>query len=387
MDRLHKAPRAPALAVNLYGAGTRKASFLGVPYTQTFAMTTFAQAQALLEDLRAGGAEHVVVRYQGWTGNGMQNKTIPVKAKPVGKLGGKRGLDDLLAYLENTQTENYMDVDFLSIRSSGNGFSVLNNTVKSLFNTRTAQYRYMLSVQVPVLTENPWYLLRPDLLQSASSRMAQAWDGRAGVSLAGMGEALYSDFSKKSVTRAQTAAYFTATAGDFADTKVAVSAGNAYMLTAASRIFDLPQTNNGHLLFDRSVPFMQMVLHGYLPYTSEDINRLTDKKEALLTCIETGSDPYFCGMALSAAELIETGFSDLYSSTYEGWSEEAKNLYAAYREVYASLYDQPITGHRVTEEGVAVTTFANGTRIYVNRSGEAQEADGVRIAAESYIVR
>ena len=379
-------PASPTLGVTLYGAATRKASFLGIPYEKTFAMTTFNQAAQIVDDLNQNGVP-VALRYEGWTNAGLQNKKIPVSAAPVRVLGGKKGYKNLISALTAQNTATYFDVDFRSIRRSGRGFSVLSDVIKTMFNTRSEQYRFMLSTGVPTLVQAPWYRIRSTEIPGAATRFAASFRSASGISLNGFGEDLYSDFNRKnSLSRADCLQAYAQAATAFGETPLAVTRGNAYTYLYADRIFALPQSHNGHLLFDESVPFLQMVLHGYIPYTSQAINRDAQPELALLDCIAYGSDPYYIGIAENAGTLIETNFSYLYSTTYSSWSQKAIEAYRQYKAVHADLYDSPIVGYTFPADGVSETVFADGTRVLVNRTDAAVTVAGTTVEGLSYTV-
>lgn len=374
---LEKKAAAPELFVTLYGAATRKASFLGIPYTDTFALTSFADAEAILRDLNDGGAA-VSLQYIGWNNSGVENRKAASKFSPVGVLGGKSGYRQLDSFLSSGSNSAYFDLDPITVRKSGNGFSALSDVVKSIFNTRTPQYKYMRSVYVPVNTEDPWYLLNSGKALEAVRKFVKSDSYGNGVSLYGAGEMLYSDFSKNSISRAETVANYQAMFEALGDREIAVNSGNAYVYRYVDKIYSLPTTNDGNVLFSCSVPFVQMVLHGYVSYGAE-------QGDDLLDCIALGASPYYSGVAIDDSELIETSFNWLYGSSYDNWSEEAKADFAAYSEVYAALYDQALVSYEETG-GVSRSVFEDGTAILVNRTEQAVTAGGVEVPARGYRV-
>lgn len=369
---------APQLYLTLYGAGTKKASFLGIPYTKTIALTGFADAAALLEELNGSGIP-VALQYIGWNNSGVENQKAPTKFSPVRVLGGKRGFEALYAAGQQNGNTMYFDVDFLSVRRSGHGFSVLSDVSKSIFGTRTPQYKYMRSVYVPVNNENPWYLLTPDNVLQAAETFLSRYRYEGGLSLSGVGNTVYSDFKNNACQREQTvsayAAMMTAAAQDHF---LSVQTGNAYTFPYVRSVYALPSTSDGNLIFSQDVPFLQMVLHGAVSYSAETGNSLLD-------CIEYGANPYYAGITADDSTLIETTFNWLSGTTAVNWLEDAKTAYAAYAAVYKDLFDQPITAHR-SENGVSATVFANGVTIYVNRTEADAVADGVTVPAGGYTV-
>lgn len=383
---LKSSPQPPSLNVTLYGAGRRKSFFLGIPYTKDFALTTFSQAEEIIADLKANGVQELTLQYQGWDSTGLENQKLPVKAKPSSVLGGQSDYASLLAYLEREQVASYMNVDFLRFQKSGNSYSILSDTVKDIFHVRTPQYVYMRSVFVPVLNQSPWYLLKPSLLPDLAEQFSSNYGGTPGLSLAGVGEYLYSDFNEAGSIRDATIEKYRLATDVFGETPLAVAVGNSYSYAFADRIFEVPQTNDGNLLFSNSVPFVHMVLHGYLPYTSEDLNRATDFNRALLQCVETGSEPYFCGMYLAGSQLKETTWNTLYSSTYSLWGEKAAMAYKTYSDVYNRLYSQSIVKHEILEQDITKTTFEDGTAIIVNYRKTSVLVAGETIEAEAFKV-
>lgn len=374
---LEKKAGAPELFVTLYGAATRKASFLGIPYTKTFALTSFSDAQDILSDLNASGAA-VSLQYVGWNNGGVENKKVASKFAPVGVLGGKSGYKALDVFLDGSANTAYFDLDPITIRKSGGGFSALSDVVKTIFNVRTPQYKYMRSVYVPVNNENPWYLLNSAKALTAVEKFVKSDSYGNGVSLYGPGEMLYSDFGKNPISRAETVENYRAMFAALAERPTAVNSGNAYTYPYADKIYALPTSSDGNVLFSRSVPFVQMVLHGYLSYGAES-------GDDLLDCIAFGAAPAFSGIAIDDSQLMETSFNWLYGSSYANWAQQAKDSFAAYNEVYASLYDQVIVSYEETD-GFSKTVFENGTAVLVNRSKQPVTADGVEVPARDYRV-
>ena len=374
---LEKKAGAPELFVTLYGAATRKASFLGIPYTKTFALTSFSDAQDILGDLNASGAA-VSLQYVGWNNGGVENKKVASKFAPVGVLGGKSGYKALDAFLDGSANTAYFDLDPITIRKSGGGFSALSDVVKTIFNVRTPQYKYMRSVYVPVNTENPWYLLNSAKALAAVEKFVKSDSYGNGVSLYGPGEMLYSDFGKNPISRAETVENYRAMFAALGERPAVVNSGNAYTYPYADKIYALPTSSDGNVLFSRSVPFVQMVLHGYLSYGAES-------GDDLLDCIAFGAAPAFSGIAIDDSQLMETSFNWLYGSSYANWAQQAKDSFAAYNEVYASLYDQAIVSYEETD-GFSKTVFENGTAVLVNRSEQPITANGVEVPARNYRV-
>ncbi|MBQ7726457.1 MAG: hypothetical protein IJT66_04860 [Clostridia bacterium] len=359
----------PTLMLTLYGAARRKASFLGIPYQKRISLTTFAEAKQILTDLYESGVP-ATLRYIGWNGNGIQNESLPVSFSPCSVLGGKSGYRSLTDGLSSMQTDAYFDVNLMTFRRSGGGFSVYSDVCKSIFHTRVPVYQFMRSTYVPVNDENPSYLLTPGNVVSAIEKVLKSTK-TDGISSGDLGGTLYSDFSAGS-GREETLAAFTKIFAEAAKNHaLAFDSANAYVFPYATKISSIPMTSDGNLLFCEDVPFLQMLLHGHLSYAAESAADLFD-------CIAYGADPQFIAIAADDSELMETAYNWLYGTDYESRAEEIKQTFKQYRDIYNSLYDAEITDYR-RDGDLSKTVFATGEAVYVNRGESTREWNGVTL--------
>lgn len=367
----------PKLMISVYGAAEKKDSFLGIPYEKRIALTSFDEAEKITDYYNKKDIP-VTMQYIGWNNNGIYNKKAASKYSPLGVLGGENGLSDFLEHSKKNGNSVYLDNDFLLIKKSGRGFSVYSDVCKSIFNTRTPIYRFMLSVYVPVNNEDPSYLLTPENVRKSTDVFSNGFKADAGLSMSGFGEKLYSDFSSD-ISRSDTLETFKKILSDYSSKqKIAIDGANAYTFKYASAIFTAPTTSDGNILFSESVPFIQMVLHGSVSYSAEYGNDLLD-------CIEYGANPYYYGIYDDAGMLIETSYNWLYGSTFDNWKKEAASVFKEYNKVYKNLYNKKIVSHN-RENGVSKTVFDDGTVIYVNRSDKTVNAGGKTVKPQGYAV-
>lgn len=374
--KLSKNSEKPALALTLYGAATKKASFLGIPYMKSISLTSFGEAEKIINDFNDNGVP-VALKYVGWNNNGIENKKVPAKFSPVSVLGGKKAFNNLYNMLIESENSFYFDLNFNTFSKSGRGFSAYSDVCRSIFNTRTPIYKYMRSVYVPVNTENPSWLLKPDEVSKAAEKFFKNYDFEGGISFDNIGEKLYSDFSKNGTARNETVKIFTDIVKKASKKhNISVNGGNSYLFEYVDRVYELPTSNDGNLLFSQSVPFVQMVLHGSVSYSAS-------KSDTLLDCLEFGADPSFIGIYADDSTLIETSFNWLYGTAYSSWHDDAISVYKKYAKIYGDLYNREIVRHRA-ENGVSVTEFDNGVKVYVNRNEKDYIIDSITVPAKGY---
>ena len=378
MLSLQENAKSPKLMLTLYGAGQKDATFLGIPYQKDFAMTSFADANDILSDLDDADIP-VSLRYVGWNDAGVQNKQVPVSYSPCGVLGGKGGLKKLTDRISKIGADAYFDINLLTFRKSGRGFSALSGVCKSIFHTRTPIYQFMRSTYVPSIKQNPSYLLTPgNAVTAAESFLKSTGNKLQGLSLGDLGSVLYSDFSKKHSRESCLVAFRELLASAAKDHPLAFENANAYAFPYADRICSIPMTSDGNILFSTDVPFLQVLLHGSVSYAAESGSDLLD-------CIAYGADPQLVAIAEDDSELMETTYNWLYGTTYRNHETDIKEIFRQYNSVYEDLYRATIVDYQRSGD-CSKTVFDTGDTVLVNRGTVGKSVGGVFIEAGGYQV-
>ena len=366
---------APKLSLSFYGAAYKKASFMGIPYSKDISLTSFDDVKDILSQFKD---TDVAVDLIGFNGTGIDNIKMETELDPASVVGGEKGFKRLDEYVKANGIEAYYDLNFITFKKTGGGYSLYSDVCRSIFNTRTPIYKFMRSTYVPVNDEDPSYLTVPEGVYKAVNEFLEDYDSSIGVSYTGLGTSLYSDF-KSGGNRMLTSEVFKKSLGNSADkTKIALAGANAYTYPYIQRVLSIPMSSDGNVLFSADVPFLQMVLHGTKAYSAKE-------GSSALDCIAFGADPSYYGIKIDAGELFETTFNWLYGSTYTNWMDEAKETFKAYNSVYSSLYDKKITDYSVSG-GVSKTTFENGAVVYVNRNKTDVKTDNITVRAENFAV-
>ena len=139
-------------------------------------------------------------------------------------------------------------------------------------------------------------------------------------------------------------------------------------------------------IIDAYVPFYPMAIHGLVNYTGKSINLSDDLETMMLQTAESGAGLYITFTAESARNLQNTVYSSYYGADIELMYNRLTEMWRKYSEETAGLNRVPMTD--ITREGsLSVTTYENGTRIYVNYGETAAEKDGITVPARQYVVR
>ena len=169
--------------------------------------------------------------------------------------------------------------------------------------------------------------------------------------------------------------------------KVIIKEGNAYAIPYADLITDMNLSGNAYALIDYPVPFYQIAIHGLKDYTGEAINLAGDSQTMLLESAEYGAGLNFTFMYHDTKVLQDSVFSCYASAGYLPWKKEAVDIITRYQKEMSGLNRQAIVGHERVNEDVAVTTYADGTKVYVNYGARDYKAGGVTVPARDYLVK
>ena len=377
------------MVVGLYGSVNHDDEILFVPVKRQVALTTFEDAAVLAAQLQDGGVNRLNLRYIGWSSTGLDNSAFTSASLPR-VLGGKSALKSLRQSLEDREIGLYFDADFAYVANPRlfDGFTATSDTSRMLDKTYSGYNEVRLSSGL--MNEKKFkYTLRPAVMLSFFEKFNRSYSKLelGGLSVGTLGGNLNSDKNVKTgVNRSTAQRYVQEILNRASDQYDLMTEGaNRYVFEYASWLLDVPSAASGYPDADYSVPFLQMVLHGSLQYTTAPINLSGNYRTEVLKAIETGAGLYF-ELAYQNADLLKTSNqADLYSVDYETWKEKLLDCYREVDGVIGDLALEPIVSHRSLADGVSCVTYAGGTVVYVNYT-DADFVDGkIIVAAGSYL--
>lgn len=385
MVKKESAKESP-LYLTLYGGIEDTAYFLGIPYKTVKPFTSYKQAKNILEELKNGGVDKMAVRYLGWQKGGLQ-ASVPTKVKFESKLGGKKDFKALVDYAAGAGIEMFPDVDFMNFFQSGT-YSIHSDAIQAATHDTAYQYTYDPNTGAKQ-EESRWQMLTPNLSYEAFTKIEKQKDKlNTNISLGALGSTLYSDFTarKNAIHRDDTMALWMEMVQSAHNSfgNIMVETGNIYAAMYADYISGVATESTNFNLADKSIPFYQIVLHGYASYSTEPINLTADPEKAVLKALETGSCLGFSLIYGDAYELVKTRYNYLYNANYKGWAEKIKTYYAETTPVLSAVAGSEITGHAQLADDVYRTDYGAAGSVYVNYGKKDVTVSGVTVAAKSY---
>lgn len=369
--------------------------FLGAQYEGMYVMTTFDQAADISSDLAELGVTNQVMNFQGWMNRGYYHDVVD-KIKVPRTLGGKKDLEKLNQTVANNGGTLYADVAFQKVTEISKRYSEGNETSRyygggyiadfGLVNPATLRQTSGLGYM-----ENLYYLVSPKFLVRYVDQFTAKIDKYDidGISLRDLGNVLHSDKKRTNVINREEALDVVSASLaqiEAVGRNIMVNDGNDYSFAYADDIINAPLTDNDYYIVDETVPFYEMLIHGYIDYSGAVIN-LSDTYEGadiVLNLIETGASPHFMFSQESSSAIKDTGLNRFYSTQYDNWKADAVGIYREVNEALKQVKGAAIVDHEIMENDMRVISYSNGVTIYVNKGTVDQTVDGVEVPAKSY---
>ncbi|BBH19452.1 hypothetical protein Back11_07970 [Paenibacillus baekrokdamisoli] len=375
--------------LDLTGGIPKNKNLLGFEYRSLVPLSPFDKAQQLISQLNDKQIRNIQLKYEGWFNNGL-NHDVTTQVKLDSALGSKKEWQQLAEQLKKTNGQLYPDVAFL--HAYGGNINPSKDAVQLLSRKIRDVYIFDAPTYWKDYSKFSHYILSPSVLGTMVSDFSSGYKkyNPGGISLRDLGDEIDSDFRpSREVTREDSKHIITEQLKQIKaeSPNVMVNGGNEYAIPFANHILNMPQSSNEFMLSNESVPFMEMVLHGYVEYAGKPFNLQDDQdiRKNVLKSLETGSNVYYSWVLANVSTIKETyGYDAMYSNGYESWLQEATLAYGEVNEILKQVKGQAIVSHQKVEEGVYKTTFENGKSIIVNYGSQTVEVDGTAVEAGNY---
>ncbi len=342
-------------------------------------MTTVEQAGEILTAYEAAGFSAPMVLYRGWQPGGLTYALGSGSTKLEGKLGSK---GDLIALAEQVKT-------------SGGKFLLEYDPVQAnpdrMYNMRVDVVRTIGQTVAEIKTGKELYptlyYLTPSRSAEILSALQKEWGAHVdGLALTTMPNVLYSYYSNGSnhMRGSTMADYRAAMAG--LDTALALENPLAGYFAEMDAYLDMPLGTTSYSFLSAEVPFLPMVLSGYVPYYSTWLNFESNQQKALLKMVEYGAYPSWLLTGEDVQALINTNSSDIFTAKWDVLLPRALVIDEALADLHAQLDGASIAQHQIVDSDVVRVTYSNGTVLLINYRRADYTADGLTIPAQSWIV-
>lgn len=393
------------LYIDLIGAVKGDAQLLGITYESVIPMTTFSQAEEIVNCFYDKDIKNLVINYQGWMNDGYYHETVD-NIDVISKLGGESGLESFTNLVESNGGKVYGDMAILKVSYAADEYPETLESARIYGAGYVAAYgksgptTYSNSASVGYKA-NLYDVLSskyvPRYVKASVDEMNKLT--LSGTSYRDLGTVVYSDMRKTNVISRESSKEIIEAMLKYADenasnngTSIMLNAPLAYALAYADEIINAPIGDNNYTYVDTEVPFYEMVIHGFINYSGSAINLSADTTsiENILECVEYGASPHFTLTYEAATDMKYTALNDKYATNYVNWIDEASTIYTEVNTALSKVASAEIVSHEIVEGSnnlVKKITYSNGVVIYVNYSTSAFTVDGIQVPAKDFVIQ
>ncbi len=381
------------MAVEIVGAIDKVQQVVGVPVSLPLKLTSYKEATDIVTDIKNSGVNNLSVKYVGWCNGGVSQKILK-SINTIAVLGSKKDLQKLSDTANSLGVDLYLDgiTQYAHRSNIFNGFNSFTDAARLLTKQRAELYHFSHVTYSSRNGFKSYYLLNAPLANKMADNLVDySVKMGTGVSFQDLGMDLSSDFtrddfhSRQQVMNENEELLKTL---DDRGAKLMINMGNDYAVPYADMVTNMDLRGSEYTLIDDVVPFYQIAIHGYVDYTGDPINVCGNDIDELLASAEYGAGLSFTVMHESAFAIQKTLYPEYYACEYAEWKDRMLDMYNRYNAELGHTFNQEISGHEVLSPYVSCTSYADGTKVYVNYSysDEYTAADGTVVPVRDYTV-
>ena len=379
------------VVIEVVGAVDKVKQILGVPVSRPLELTSFAETEEVLRELMEAGMREVSVKMTGWINGGVQQQMLS-KVKIVKDLGGKKALKSLIATAGELGVTVYLNgiTNYAIDSNIFDGFFVFRDAARFISKEKAELYEYSTTSYGKRDDLDKYYLLKEPYIKDMVQNLTDAAVSYGtGVSFEDVGKVLSSDFTRKALVTRQKVLESQTEQLKAAEerTEIMINSGNDYAVPFADMVTNMKLEGSKYTIIDKTIPFYQLALHGYVNYTGESLNLTKDMTQELLKSAEYGAGLQFTIMKESSFTLQNTLYTEYFGAEYDSCKESILAIYNRYNEELGHVFNQKMTNHVFEKDSVTCTTYEDGTKVYVNYSyDDVTVNDGTIVPARDYKV-
>jgi len=383
--------------INFLGVYDFRSFFLGIGRRNYASLTTFQQAQIILETLIERGITDITVNYFGWKDTGLIEMN-PLHFTRSRHLGSRRDYDNFVAFLAENNISFTKSSNLLLNNGYRNMFDVRKYTSRALSWDFSTNFPHNLATGVFDTRQMPIHTLSPRFYENFGTRMINRYrdiTGLNAIQLSDLGSILNSDFNRSNPVSRQEALLAQQTLlNQYVEAGFSLKLNNPlqFALPFASFAYNVPMNASRLEVFETHIPFFQLVISDLFAYSTPELNHSLSEglDRIMLNLLNTGSNPSFVFSYEDTSVLLRTRYTQFFHATYSNWVTHLTDLNEELRAV--GIAGATLTSHRilVPRENVFEVTYSNGVRIILNFTRVSVPIDGLSVThvpALSFYVR
>lgn len=383
----------PVVTLELLGAYDKKAYFIGVPYNQIKSLTTFKEAEEIMTELNNENID-LNVLFKGATNGGLKS-SIQTRLKFESVLGGKKDYKHLQKTAEELNANLYLQVaisqaskyrrftdkyTYSSQRLNGDHakvhtYHLPTGLVYDLTGYNHSEDDFIIS---PKYYQSTFNKLEPQLLNS-------------NINFVNVGNRLAGNYNKRAPIYRVDAINIQKEFLYGVNQKMMLTNPLGFAYASADYITDLPLSSTLYPIISYGIPLVQLVLSGYVDYTSKSINLMLTRNVDynFLRILETGSNLKYTLTYENPNKLIDTEYNMYLSTYYQDWKDTLIEHYNELKQI--GLHKYNLVGHERIQNNVFKVSYGDSInsvklQIYINYDLRDVVVEGMTVKSLGYKV-
>ena len=309
-------------------------------------LETAEKYEGILDSIQ--NIKNINFRLTGFANGGMYY-TYPNRASWQTVLGGDRAFQNLvneskrISKIDGQTLGVYPEFDFLYISNTALGDGISQNKVGARMVDNRYASKQIYNAIIQEFETFYTMLVSADAVDSLYEKFNKDYSryGATGLSVSTLGSDVNSNFDKdNSIHRDEAREYIVAllekmNGRDGYD--LMLDKGNIYSVKYASHILNIATDSSHFKHSSYAIPFVGMVLHGYVQYAGSALNYSGSVNYEILRSIESGASPYYVLCYDNTAFMKDDEqLNKYYGVDYGTWFD---NILTTYTELNAQIGD------------------------------------------------
>lgn len=336
-------------------------------------MTTVEDIRNQISQINDMGINNVEVVARGWTKGGMGGASMN-HSSFENKVGSKSEWEDLISELNEKNVDVYMYTDYSKAFGGTKGISTVRDSAQTIAEQiiKGENFNY-----VAPSTTSSFYTKEQEKLGK---------NNISNIAIDTIGDNLYSNYNSKNLsTRTESLEIYKKMLEE-SKTNNAIYEPNDYLWKYSDSFYSVPMNTSNYSLISDNVPFLQIVLKGYMDLFISELNFIAGSDEILLQMIDYGVYPSYYLTEEDSVKLINTSSSWLYTSKFEVWKDVINKQYNFVNSALKNVEGQSIEERNILADGVVEIVYSNNVKIVVNYNDSDYELNGITIKAKDFKV-
>lgn len=379
--------KAPSVQIETVGLIYGTDGLLGLmPVKRAEVLTDFEQSQEIYRFFSESGVKNITLCLSGWNKEGLLSQT-PGTVNFASKLGGRKGFEAAVSDIGNARISLPLNFAFYYGDSLFDGYSPGEDSARYIDKSVASVYGYDVISGWVKSDGKKTELVSPAKYSEFTDSYLKKLGGDVAVDIGKVAGVLNSDYRDGTYIdriKARDTVSEILSRMESAGWRLTAYTANQYALKYIDLIDGMSVNGNTDICFSKSVPFVPIVLHGYIEYNSDAANLGGNIQKTVLKSIEYGAGVHFVLNARLPENLYDTEFSYLYDTDFIKKRDEVLEGCLKVQTALDGLNNIPIAEHS-SENGVSQTVYRDGTVIVVNYNERDVELNGKTVPAESYL--